>query len=269
MIPVSVIIITKNEEKNIVKSLPILINNFDEIIIVDSNSTDKTPNIAKTKKVKFINFTWNNQYPKKRQWCLNNIKTKHDWIFMIDADEIITDDFVSELNSLNWNYDGYFIKSEMMWNGYHLKYGMKNNKLCLFKKSCFEYPTIDDLDIDGMGETEGHYQPISKILNSKIGQIKSSLIHHNSKNNWTERHKKYATWEIKMNNKDAWPIDPIFMREFIKDTIRKSYLRPFIIFIYSYVFKLGFLDGLAGLNYAVKRFCYTWNIVHEVQSTND
>ena len=269
MIQATAIVCVKNEGKNLPNSLPPLIKKFAEVIVVDSHSTDGTGKIATDLGVKVHQFSWNNQYPKKRQWVLDNLDLKHNWVFMCDADEIITDNFTRELSTIDWDADGYFVKSDMVWNGKRLKFGMKNNKLCLFKKSAFEYPVVDDLNIDGMGEIEGHYQPIATQDSVIIKDIKSPIIHDDKKGDWFNRHDQYTKWEIEMNAREVWPIDPIHHRELIKDAIRTSPLRPYIVFIYSYILKAGFMDGMAGFNYAMARSRYTYNIVHAIQQTND
>jgi len=255
MIPVTAILCVKNEIKNLPHSLPLLQKYFNEVIVVDSNSVDGTADFFSTHQ-----FTWNKQYPKKRQWILDNITTKHDWVFMVDADEIVTDEFIAGLQSSDFLADGYFISSRMVWNNKILKFGQKNNKLCLFKKSKFIFPAIDDLDIQGMNEMEGHYQPVAKT-SATIEQIKSPIIHHDHKGDWGTRHDNYINWEIAMNHRNAWPTDPVPWRQFLKSKIRKSYVRPILIFTYGYIFKCGFLDGRAGFDYAFNRARYAWKIV--------
>jgi len=259
MLSITAIICVKNESANLPHSLPPLQKYFDEILVVDSNSEDGTTKFATHQ------FTWNGQYPKKRQWVLDNITTKNDWVFMVDADEIVTKDFVSELQSLDFSKDGYFVSSRMVWKGKHLKFGQRNNKLCLFKKSKFMFPIIDDLDINGMGEMEGHYQPIP-INDATIGYIKSPIIHHDRKGDWNDRHDNYIQWEIKMNQRNAWPIDPTPWRAFLKSKLRTSYARPIMIFAYGYIFKCGFLDGRSGFDYAFNRARYALRIVRQSQS---
>jgi hypothetical protein len=187
---------------------------------------------------------------------------------MIDADEIITENFIKEVQNLDFSADGYFIKSDMFWENTKLKYGLKNNKLCMFNKSKFQHPVVDDLDIMGMGEMEGHYQP-TPIGNAKIGQITSPIIHYDRKGDWHARHEKYIQWEVEMNRRNAWPKDPIAWREFLKSRLRISYLRPIAIFIYGYFVKAGFLDGRAGLNHIYQRAYYTYRIVRQTKKIND
>jgi glycosyltransferase involved in cell wall biosynthesis len=262
MIPISVIILTKNEAVNIQHSLPPLIQHFDDVHIVDSDSEDETTKIAEDMGATITPFTWNNQYPKKKQWALDNLPLKHDWVLMIDADEIITDNFMTELKTMDFDADGYFISSNMVWNDTPLKYGAKNNKLCLFKKSVFEYLPVDDLDLKGGWEVEGHYQPvIRENQTATIDQIKSPITHHDRKGDWQARHGNYIQWERGMNARNAWPVDPVFKREFMKDMFRTSALRPYVHFAYGYIIKGGFLDGKNGFDFALKRFSYNRSVV--------
>ena len=96
MIPISVVIFTKNEETNIAQCIN-SVSNFSQIVVVDSNSSDSTGDIAKSLNVDFYSFNWNGKYPKKRQWSLENIYYKNDWIFFLDADERMTGELSKEL----------------------------------------------------------------------------------------------------------------------------------------------------------------------------
>lgn len=261
-IPVSVIVVTKNEEKNIADCLSALAN-FSEVIVCDSKSRDKTAEIARLHGANVIDFTWNGAYPKKRQHCLDFLALKHDWVMFVDADEIVTDALIDELEALfvhEPSCAGYFIKGYHSLNGRILKYGLQNNKLALFNKNKIHFPEIDDLDIPGMGEIEGHYQPVLKeeFANQKIGQLKSPL-HHSAMEDaraWIFRHQKYARWEIGMNQKNAWPKDPKPFRNRVKNFLRRNKYRPQIIFFISYILLLGFLDGRQGFEFARRKKTY-------------
>ena len=264
--PISVIMLTKNEAVNIIHSLPPLIKNFADVHVVDSNSSDETAKLATDMGASVHNFTWNNQYPKKKQWALNNIPIKHKWVLFIDADEIVTDEFITALQSTDMQVDGYFIQSKMVWNNQPLKYGMKNNKLSLFKPSMFHFPIVNDLKLKGGWEVEGHYQPVAKTDDATIGTIKTPIIHHDRKGTWNARHDDYVEWEVGMTKYDLWPVDPIHWREMIKDITRTSPVRPYLVFTYSYIFALGFLDGKAGFYYALNRFRYAKKIIQKLKS---
>lgn len=253
-------ITTYNEEKNLPRCLDAL-QNFNEIIVIDSNSTDRTKEIAVKYGVRVESFTWNGAYPKKRQWCLNTIKTKHDFIFFVDGDEVVTSELIEEIKALNFQAAGYFVKGQYVWQGKVLKYGLVNNKLCLIHRHKIEFPIVNDLDIEGMGEIEGHYQPvlIESHKNETIKQLQQPLIHH-AYDGWENRHMRYARWEAAMIKRDAYPKDPVQWREHLKRFFRRLPLRGVIAFCHCYIWKKGFLDGRLGYDFAKSRAHY-YNLV--------
>ncbi|MCI5059760.1 MAG: glycosyltransferase family 2 protein [Alphaproteobacteria bacterium] len=260
MIPVSVIVTTYNEEQNLARCLASL-SGFDEVIIVDSNSTDGTAQIAQSFGARVENFTWNGAYPKKRQWCLENIQTRHDFIFFVDADEFVTSELLEEISQLDFECAGYFIKGCYIWGDKPLNFGLQNNKLVLFDRRKFVFPVVDDLDIEGMGEMEGHYQPVLDpefAGKEKTDQLKSALLHYayDDFEKWQARHKRYALWEARMIKRKAYPQDPLKFREFAKSIFRQLPMRGILAFLHSYIFKLGFLDGKAGYDFARTRMDY-------------
>ena len=269
-IPVSVIVATKNEEFHIARCLEALLD-FDEIIVFDSNSTDKTVEIAQRYKARVENFTWNKQYPKKRQYFLNYFTLKHEYVFFVDADEIITADLVAEIRQLDFNKAGYFVKGCYVGENKLLKHGLKNNKLCLFHKEKIMFPVIDDLKAESIGEIEGHYQPVlrDEYSGEGIGQLQSPLIHnaYEEPDQWLERHKKYAMWEAYMISHDLYPKDPDKRREHMKRLFRCLPFRSVIAFFHCYFLKLGFLDGVDGFKFALLRFKY-YQLVARVLKTN-
>lgn len=263
VIPVSAVIVTKNEEQRIGRCLAAL-EGFGEIVVVDSNSADRTCEIAAQAGVRVENFTWNGVYPKKRQWCLDNMAFKYDWIFFIDADEAMTPELRREMADLfalgTPGCAGYFVQGAYHWCGKLLHHGLRNNKLCLIDRRKIEFPVIDDLGMPGMGEMEGHYQPVlnSAYKNERIGRLKNPLVHYacEDKEGWTRRHERYADWEVAMNKKRAWPGDVSALRSLAKRVFRAMPFRPFVAFLHSYVLKGGVLDGAAGLDFALSRASY-------------
>ncbi|NBX65541.1 MAG: glycosyltransferase family 2 protein [Proteobacteria bacterium] len=271
MIPVTAIVVTKNEAENLSHCLLPLVGLFARVIVVDSASTDETAEIAKNLGADVIRFQWNGEYPKKRQWCLENIYGLGDWVFFIDADETASPQLLRELRILfarGPGADGYFIRGRYVWMGKKLKFGMTNNKLCLFRKGAFVYPPISDLDIPGMGEIEGHYQPVPVKVGMRVGQLDHPVIHHNLKGrgDWLRRHERYAAWEAGMISRAAFPPDPIPWRETLKQMTRDIWLRPYLVFFYSYIVKGGILDGVAGLDFALHRAGYVRDVLKRLRN---
>src|SRR5438552_15245491 len=96
-VPVSVIIPTLNEEKNLPRCLDHL-RWADEVVIVDSGSTDDTVKIAQAYGAKVVEFKWNGLWPKKKNWALRHAPLKHEWVLIVDADEWITPELSREID---------------------------------------------------------------------------------------------------------------------------------------------------------------------------
>lgn len=263
-LPVSVLVITKNEEARLTKCLAAL-SEFPDIIVADSSSSDSTVATAKAMGARTIDFEWNGAYPKKRQWCLDHIDFRHGWVFMVDADEIVTPELCHEIRDLFRDgapsAAGYFVQGQYIRNGQVLHYGLRNNKLALLNRRKMEYPVVDDLDIGGMGELEGHYQPVLRagFKDEVIRQLYAPLLHEaydDSGQAWEDRHRRYAQWEAAMDLRRARPEDPSPLRQKLKILFKAMPCRPLAAFMHSYILKAGFLDGRAGYLLARDRARY-------------
>ena len=273
-IPVSCVVVTKNEGARIARCLEAL-TEFDEVVVVDSGSDDATYGIAREIGARVESFVWNGRYPKKRQWCLDCLNLVHDWVFFVDADEVVSADVVRDIVALFQSGEpeeaGFFVAADYVWQGKLLHYGLKNNKLALFDRQRVEFPVVDDLDIEGMGEIEGHYQPVLKegYAADRIGQLQAKMVHDacDDVEAWEARHLRYARWEVGMNARDAWPEDPVRWRQSLKRFFRGFLFRDVVAFLHCYVLKFGFLDGAAGLDFAVSRARY-YRMISAVSKTS-
>lgn len=250
-IPVSVVVVTRDEEKVLARCLNAL-EDFDEIVVVDSNSADSTRDIARSFGAEVVSYSWNGAYPKKRQWCLDTLPLKHDRVFFVDADEEVTPELCAEIAALGWAAAGYFVKGAYVLDGTALRFGLKNSKLCLFDRRFVAFPVVDDLDLAGMGEMEGHYQPVLKA-GGVVGILKHALLHHALEDSvrWSKRHEGYAVWQKGMQ---ARPVanDPRISKAFF----HVLPVKPWAAFIHSYVLLGGFLDGRRGFSLARSRYDY-------------
>jgi len=257
-IPISVLIMTRNEARRIERCLAAL-SDFNEIVVVDSSSADATKILSEVAGAKVVNFVWDGRYPKKRQWCLGNLSLAHDWVFFVDADEIITPELIQEIRALDFKATGYFIRGRYIFEGAALRRGLRNNKLALIDRRKIEFPVIDDIGAPGMGEIEGHYQPVlKKECAGAIGQLKNELLHdaYDNAASWRERHARYAAWEIEMDRRKAWPQEPRRTRKVLKAIFKLSPARSLVAFAHCYILKLGFLDGGRGFRFAKSRYDY-------------
>jgi glycosyltransferase involved in cell wall biosynthesis len=267
MIPISVIVNTRNSERVLGDCLAAL-GAFGELIVLDSASSDRTRQIAAQHGARLEEFTWNGHYPKKRQWALDNLALKYDYVFFVDADEILTPELVEEIARLDFAAAGYFIKGRYLFEGKLLRFGMVNKKLSLFDRSKFSHPVIDDLDIPGMGEIEGHYQPVPRDKDEKIGRLRHYLVHDAYDDGWRARHERYARWEAEMNIRKAWPGEVSAWRGALKRLFRATPLRSFAAFLYCYYFRLGVLDGARGYKFAQSRAFY-YLMISRIQAEFD
>jgi glycosyltransferase involved in cell wall biosynthesis len=97
-VPVSVLIPIKNEAENLPRCLK-SVQWADEILVVDSHSTDRSAQTAEQHGAKVVQFDFNGTWPKKKNWALENLPFKNDWVFILDADEVLPAEAQAEFSS--------------------------------------------------------------------------------------------------------------------------------------------------------------------------
>ena len=158
-VPVTVIIPTLNEAKNLPRCLE-AVAWADEVVVVDSNSKDGTQQIANAYGAKVLNFTWNNQWPKKRNWVLRHAALKHEWVLIVDADEVAVPDLeaeVAEIVRSETSKVGYYINRRFIFLGRwirHCGYYPSWN-LRLLKRGHGEYEQLTTGGETGSGDKRG------------------------------------------------------------------------------------------------------------------
>lgn len=260
-LPISILISTKNEEKNISKCI-LSCSPADEIIVVDSNSNDSTSVISENLGAKVINFNWNGLYPKKRQWAIDNLNFKNDWILLLDADEEVTDKLWKELEHSVSNaavYSAYTIKKEFHFLGKKMRFGgFSHSAVLLIKKDKAKFENLNNSLLSGF-DMEVH----ERIhIDGKIGKIKNKIVHKDFKNleAYIDRHNKYSTWEAELRYKyfnsgsyGKYSVKPSFFGNVqqVRRSLKKIAIKiPFewkFWFTYHFIFCLGFLEGRRGL----------------------
>ena len=123
-LPVSVIIAVRNEAGNLPRCLDAL-REMGEVYVVDSQSTDSTVEIARTHGAQVVQFHYQGGWPKKRQWAMDNLPLAHQWILLLDADEVVTPDLVREIRGAieNSAVHGYYIALRIHFLGRVLRHG--------------------------------------------------------------------------------------------------------------------------------------------------
>jgi glycosyltransferase involved in cell wall biosynthesis len=255
---------TRNEERNLSKCLR-SITRFEQVFVVDSNSTDGTRAIAVSLGAHVVEFTWNGRYPKKKQWCLENVAFEHDWVLYLDADEELTADLADEIEHLlrrGPQHAGYFAGLDYRFGDRRLRHGQRVYKLVLFDRTRGRFDEYDDLDATNMWEVEGHYQP---QIDGTTGVLRGRILHddHDSLFHYFERHNRYSDWEAVLRNKGLLPrkAEPQpRARGMLKRVFAGLPCKGISAALYSYIFKLGFLDGRAGFQFAISRGFYYWQV---------
>lgn len=257
---ISAVVFTKDEESNIKECIDCL-SHFSEVVVIDSMSVDSTCEIAASQGARVTYFEWDGKYPKKRQWSLDNVHYSNEWILFIDADERVAEPFVNELRSFiqmaSPSVGGASVPIEYYFAGKRLKFGQKPRKTVLLRLGQAKYPVVRDLAAEGMGELEGHYQP---LINGKVFRFKTGILHNDNDliSSWMTRHVKYANWEAHLLlNGDAKNVVDKSKGRFASK-LHKLPLKPLGFFFYSYIFKFGFFDGRAGFDYAFAKCWYYW-----------
>jgi glycosyltransferase involved in cell wall biosynthesis len=226
----SVAIITKNEEANLPRTLQ-SVRWADEIIIIDSGSTDRTAEIARSFGAKFVQKDWHG-FGKQKNLAIEHCAS--DWVLSLDADEVVSEALAKEIKALlntTPEVEAYFVPRQNLFLGRWIKHGgyYPDPKLRLFRKGAawFEERAVH--------ETMQYSGPTRTL--------RGSLIHHAypTLENYIEHMNRYSTLGAEQalaKNKisRSWPA-------FLWNVV----LNPAATFLYNYFFRLGFLDGREGL----------------------
>lgn len=261
MLPnLTIAIPVQNEEKNLPGCLDAIGTNFaGSIIIIDSNSTDRTIQIAEERGITVLQFAWNGSYPKKRNWFLQNFNLQTEWILFLDADEYVTELFKKELRKklLEEKHVGYILRYSNYFMGKQLKGGYPLKKLALFRVGYGQYEVIPENSWSKL-DMEVHERP---ILSGSVGIIKQKIDHREIKgiSHYLSKHAEYASWEARrfleftsnVKRSSQWTITQKF-----KYRIMGSVWAGPIYFIGSLFLYGGLRDGKRGIAFAIAKMSY-------------
>ena len=253
-LPVTAIIMTYNETRNLKDCLESIKDYVDDIIIVDSYSTDNTESIAKLYTDKFYQNKWIN-YSKQYLWSIAHTNIKNEWIIRLDADERWTKEGFKELSKImeDDSVNGIYVKMKIYFMGKFIKHGAfyPNYFLRVYKKS---KGLMEDRWMDE------HIRVDGKVIHSNIDVIESNYDRQENISLWIDKHNGYSTREaveILIAKYNIYNIDTVAnifgnkteRKRWIKENIYfrvPLFIRPVMYFIYRYFFKFGFLDGKEG-----------------------
>jgi glycosyltransferase involved in cell wall biosynthesis len=251
---VSILIPTLNEERNMADCLASVAWS-DDIVVVDSGSRDKTVEIARAGGARVVEFKWNGQFPKKKNWALANVAWKHDWVLILDADERILPELAAEIQAelKAPRAEGYFINRRFIFLGQWIKHCgyYPSWNLRLFKHRAGRYEKLHAADT-GSGDNEVHEHV---EVPGATAYLKHDMLHYAYPDihTWMEKHNRYSNWEARIEVEGAAASAGganigahLSGRRRLREWSRRLPFRPTARFLYSYVLKRGFLDGRAG-----------------------
>lgn len=250
----SVLIPTLNEARNIADCVN-SVRWADDLVLVDSGSTDATRELATKAGARVVDFKWNGQFPKKKNWSLDNVAWKNDWVLVLDADERIMPELAAEIQHelKSPSADGYFINRRFMFLGKWIRhcgyYPSWNLRLFRHRLGRFEKLHAGDTR---SGDNEVHEHV---MLRGRADYLKHDMLHYAYPDiyTWMEKHNRYSNWEARVEvmppggESGTQAIGSrLTNRRALREWSRRLPFRPALRFFYSYVLKRGFLDGRAG-----------------------
>ena len=257
-VPVSVIVPIRNEAANLPRCLACL-SWADEVFVVDSQSTDGSIQIAEAAGARVVQFQFNGTWPKKKNWALENLPFRNEWIFILDADEVLPpgsgQEFaraIAEAGSIV----GYWLNRRFMFMGKWLRHAYYPNwNLRLFRHSLGRYEKLTGSDTRS-GDNEVHEHV---IVEGPTGRLRSEMDHYAfpSVEVFVEKHNRYSNWEACVSADRQLAGSAAQIRSSTVEHRRRlkqfsQYLpfRPLLRFLYVYLWQKGFLDGREGYYFA-------------------
>src|SRR5437899_2130394 len=255
-IPVSVIIPTRNEARHLARCLEAA-RCCSEIYVVDSQSTDATVEIARAFDATVVQFHYQGGWPKKRQWAIETLPLAYDWVLLVDADEALTPELADEICRAIQNPDinGYYICLRMYFLGRLLRHGGADFwKLSLFRRGKGGYECrLKDQDTS-MADMEVHEHV---VVEGATAKLRNPLVHRNveSLSRYIQKHDEYSNWEARVlvQRGGGSELPPAAFgtqaqqRRWLKKKLYALPSSPVLLFLYRYLFRFGFLDGVPGM----------------------
>jgi glycosyltransferase involved in cell wall biosynthesis len=268
----SIYILTYNEEVDIAECIESALLS-DDIIVVDSCSTDRTVEIAARYPVQVVQHKFES-HGKQRTWMLESVPSQYEWAYILEADERMTPALFEEcLEAIrSQDFIGYYVAERVIFMGSWIRYSTQypRYQLRLFKKGKVWF--------DDYGHTE------REVCDGPVSFLKQTYPHYTCSkglSRWLEKHNRYSTDEAletirqrqqgKVNWRALlWGRSEVERRRSLKDLSQRLPFRPLLRWIYMYFFLGGILDGKAGFAWCTLQAFYEYLIllkVEEIQSS--
>jgi glycosyltransferase involved in cell wall biosynthesis len=262
-------VLTFNEEENVRYTLS-SVGWAKEVFVLDSFSTDRTKEICaeydveRGGNVRFFEHAFEN-YGTQRNYAIEELPWTAEWLLVLDADEVVTPELARELVAIAADpgnpVAGYFVRRRFIFLGRWLKRtGIYSSRIMRFVRRAtarYERTVNERLVVDG-----------------PTGCLENDLLHENHKGvaDWIAKHNRYSTFEAaeyyklrKGRGEAPPPFRDVFRSREARIVWRKRLymrmpFRPLVVFFYVYIWRMGFLEGKAGLYYAALQFAHALHV---------
>ncbi len=263
---IAAVVIAKNERHNLERCLHSL-TWCDELIVIDDHSTDGTIELATACGARVITHRFES-FARQRNWALAEAGLTSEWVLMLDADEVSTEEFrfavQAAIQSADERTAGYQLCRQTMFFEHWLRYAdgfpvwimriVRRNRACFVDSGHGEVPVPE---VDGV-----------------LPRIREPFLHYpfsKGLSDWWQRHNVYSTREAEREWSEAQPLrltelvgqDPAKRRRALRDLARRLPCRGWLRFFYHYVWRWGFLDGRAGCEFSAMMATYEAMIVQK------
>lgn len=262
----SIYILTYNEEIDMAACIESAMLS-DDIIVVDSCSSDSTVEIASRYPVRVVQHPFES-HGRQRTWMLENIPPKHQWVYILEADERMTPQLFAECKkaSQNSEYIGYYVAERVIFMNRWIR---RSTQYPRYQLRLFSHGKVWFTDY---GHTE------REVCEGPTGFLKETYPHYTSSkglSRWIEKHNRYSTDEAREtlhqleNGTVSWRSlffgkSEVERRRALKDLSLRLPARPLTRFLYMYFLLGGFLDGRAGFAWCTLQAFYEYLILLKV-----
>ena len=264
---ITVYILTYNEELDIAACIESAMVS-DDIIVVDSVSSDRTVEIANRYPVRVVEHAFES-HGKQRTWMLENISPKYDWVYILEADERMTPELFSECVEATKNTDnliGYYAAERVMFMGAWIRHSTQYPR---YQLRLFRHGKVWFTDY---GHTE------REVCDGNTGFLKETYPHYTSGkglSRWIDKHNRYSTDEARetLHQLEKGNINwndlffgktEVERRRALKNLSLRVPGRPIVRFLYMYFILRGCLDGRAGFTWCTLQAFYEYLILLKV-----
>ena len=257
-VPLSVVVPIKNEAENLARCLD-SVRWADEIFVVDSGSTDNSAEIAKQYGAHVVQFEFNGTWPKKKNWALQSLPFRNEWVLILDADEVLPPEAgqeMAEVIARPGDIVGYWINRRFFFLGRWLRHSYYPNwNLRLFRHALGRYERLTEAETKS-GDNEVHEHV---IVQGPTARLRCEMDHYAfpSVDVFVEKHNRYSNWEARVavdgllpQSADGLSHRRVERRRRLKLLSQRLPFRPLLRFLYIFVWQKGFLDGRDGYYFA-------------------